>query len=55
MRCGLKYGYFRAEIEFDDVKRVICGNCDPSVKFAVAYFNAIDPLVAVKDAPTLNR
>jgi len=47
MRCGLKYyDYFRVEMGPDGgIVRAVCGNCDPSAKFAVAYFEAIDPLI----------
>jgi hypothetical protein len=47
VRCR-KYGnkYFRVEIRPDgDVGRVVCGDCDPTIKFAVAYFEVIDPLI----------
>jgi hypothetical protein len=50
VRCLRKYygdNYFRVEIRPDgDVGRVVCGDCDPTIKFAVAYFEAIDPLIA---------
>ncbi len=49
VRCLRKYGnnYFRVEIRPDgDVGRVVCGDCDPTIKFAVAYFEVIDPLIA---------
>jgi hypothetical protein len=48
VRCR-KYGnkYFRVEIRPDgDVGRAVCGDCDPTIKFAVAYFEVIDPLIA---------
>ncbi len=40
------YGnYFRVEIRPDgDVGHAVCGDCDPTIKFAVAYFEVIDPL-----------
>jgi hypothetical protein len=50
VRCLRKYygsNYFRVEIRPDgDVGRAVCGDCDPTIKFAVAYFEAIDPLIA---------
>jgi len=50
VRCLRKYygdNYFRVEIRLDgDVSRAVCGDCDPTIKFAMAYFEAIDPLIA---------
>jgi hypothetical protein len=50
VRCGRKYygdNYFRVEIRPDgDVGCAVCGDCDPTIKFAVAYFEVIDPLIA---------
>ncbi len=49
VRCGRKGGnnYFRIEIRPDGiVDRAVCGDCDPAIKFAMAYFYAIDPLIA---------
>ena len=47
VRCLRKYygDYFRVEIRPDgDIGRAVCGDCDPTIKFAVAYFEVIDPL-----------
>jgi hypothetical protein len=47
VRCHRKYGnYFRVEIRPDGFGRAVCGDCDPTIKFAVAYFEVIDPLIA---------
>jgi transcription elongation factor Elf1 len=48
IRCRLRYGanYFRVEIKPDgDIGDAVCGDCDPSVKFAVAYFENIDIII----------
>ncbi len=45
-RCGRRYyNYFRVEMQDGGVVRSICGNCDPTIKFAAAYFDAIDSLI----------
>ncbi len=44
MKCRSKYrgdNYFRIEIKPDGIDAV-CGKCDPTVKFAVKYFELID-------------
>jgi hypothetical protein len=47
VRCRRYYKYFRVEMGPDgSIDRAICGSCDLSIKFAVAYFEAIDPLIA---------
>jgi hypothetical protein len=45
VRCGRYYNYFRVEMNDGNVVRAVCGNCDPTIRFAVAYFDAIDPLI----------
>jgi hypothetical protein len=45
-RCRRRSNYFRVEIGDGNVDNIICGECDPTIKFAVAYFKAIDPLIA---------
>ena len=46
VRCGRRYyNYFRVEMQNGSVVRAICGYCDPTIRFAVAYFDAIDPLI----------
>ncbi len=47
MRCRSKYrgdNYFRIEIKPDSIDAV-CGECDPTVKFAVKYFELIDVIL----------
>ncbi len=47
IKCYRKYSgnYFRVEIRPDGgVGNAVCGDCDPTVRFAVAYFEVIDPL-----------
>jgi len=41
MRCGKHSNYFRVEVRPDGVD-VVCGNCDPTIKFATKYFELID-------------
>jgi hypothetical protein len=49
VRCRFKYdgtNYFRVEIKPNgDIGHAICGNCDPTVKFAVAYIETIDLII----------
>jgi len=44
--CGRRHYYYRMGIGLDGLINTVCGRCDPSVKFAVAYFEAIDRLLA---------
>ena len=41
MRCGKYSSYFRMEVRPDGAD-VVCGDCDPTVKFATKYFELID-------------
>jgi len=41
MRCGKYSSYFRVEVRPDGAD-VVCGDCDPTVKFATKYFEFID-------------
>jgi hypothetical protein len=44
--CSRRHYYYRVGIGPDGLINTVCGRCDPSVKFAVAYFEAIDQLFA---------
>jgi hypothetical protein len=44
--CGRRHYYYRMGTGPDGLINTVCGSCDPSVKFAIAYFEAIDRLFA---------